>query len=303
MFHWLFALPTSCSGPTLRIGWGAAVTDQFVLGLWLEGESQLSVNHRELLAVQRGLYNLRDLLQGQVVAVFPNNTTSVSYLCHQGGTFSSALNRIAQEILHWAESQEISLLPQFVLGRSNVVADALSRPHQVIGAEWTLHQEVFDMFRRKWPVTVDLFTSTLNHRCGVYFAPVLDPMAAGTDAMLQSWDFLMAYAFPPFVLIPQMLVKLRASQGAVDSNSTILASEGMVPRSARSGRASSGASTQVGPIATASHGEVSSKSPSAKASCLETLRQFVRASSFSSGVAKRLGYARRSSSIANYQCK
>ena len=196
-------------------GWGATVADQFTAGLWLEGKSQLSVNHRELFAVQRGLYDFRDLLQGQVVAVFCDNTTAVSYIRRQGGTYSLVLNSVAQEILRWAESPEISLLPQFVPGHGNVVADALSLPHQVIGAEWTLHQEVFDMLCRKWSVTIDLFASSLNRCCGVYFASVSDPMAAGTDAMLQSWDFLMAYAFPPFALIPQVLVKLRASQGAV----------------------------------------------------------------------------------------
>ena len=62
---------------------------------------------------------------------------------------------------------------------------------------------------------MDLFASSLNHRCGVYFAPVSDPMAAGTDAMLQSWDSLLAYAFPPFALIPQVLAKLWPSPGAV----------------------------------------------------------------------------------------
>ena len=78
----------------------------------------------------------------------------------------------------------MSLLPQFVQGCSNVVTDALSHPHKVIGAEWTPHQEVFDMIHRKWPVMIDLFASSLNHCCGVYFDPVSDPMAAGTDAML-----------------------------------------------------------------------------------------------------------------------
>ena len=54
---------------------------------------------------------------------------------------------------------------------------------------------------------------------------------------------------------------------------------------------------------TASRSEVSSKSPCAMTSCLETLKQFTRASGFSSGMAKRLGSARQASSIANYQSK
>ena len=85
----------------------------------------------------------------------------------------------------------------------------------MIGAEWTLHQEVFDWLQKWWLVTVDLFASSLNHRCGVYFAPVLDPMAAGIDAKLQPWDSLLAYAFPPFALILQVLAKFQSSPGAV----------------------------------------------------------------------------------------
>ena len=65
-----------------------------------------------------------------------------------------------------------------------MVPDALSRPNQVLGSEWMLHQDVFNWLRQRWPVTIDLFASSL------------DPMAAGTDAMLQSWDSLQAYAFP-----------------------------------------------------------------------------------------------------------
>ena len=195
--------------------WGATLADQFTSGLWLEGESFLSVNHRELLAVQRGLCELQDLLFGQVVAVFSDNTTAVPYLRRPVGTFSPVLNEVSQQILRWAELKEISILPQFFPGRDSVVRDALSRPNQVIGAEWTLHQEVFDWLCKRWPVTIDPFASFLNHRCGVYFVPVSDPMAAGTDAILQSWDFLQAYAFPPFTMIPHVLVKLRSSLGTV----------------------------------------------------------------------------------------
>ena len=38
-------------------------------------------------------------------------------------------------------------------------------------------------------------------------------MSAGTDAFLQSWDGLQAYAFPPVAIIPRVLAKLRASTG------------------------------------------------------------------------------------------
>ena len=54
---------------------------------------------------------------------------------------------------------------------------------------------------------------SLNHQLPVYFSPILNPMSAGTDAMLQAWDGLEVYAFPPFAVIPQILLKLRQSQG------------------------------------------------------------------------------------------
>ena len=92
------------------------------------------------------------------------------------------------------------------------MADALSRPNQIIGSEWMLHQEVFNWLHERWPVTIDLFASSLSHRCSVYFASVSDTMAAGTDAMLQSLDSVQAYAFPPFAMISQALAKGRASQ-------------------------------------------------------------------------------------------
>ena len=38
-------------------------------------------------------------------------------------------------------------------------------------------------------------------------------MSAGTDAFLQSWDGLQAYAFPPVAIIPRVLAKLRAFTG------------------------------------------------------------------------------------------
>ena len=144
----------------------------------------------------------------------------MAYLRRQGGTLAPALNAVAQHVLHWAEQLNIVLIPQFVPGRNNVVVDALSRPNQVIGSEWTLHQEVFNWLRERWPVAIDLFASSLSHRCSVFFAPASDPMAAGTDAILQSGDSLQAYAFPPIAIISQVLVKVRSSQ---DPELTLLA--------------------------------------------------------------------------------
>ena len=153
------------------------------------------------------------LLERQSVALFSDNTTTLSYLRKEGGTCSSTLNTIAQSILRLCESHGVPLLPQFIPGRLNVLADFLNRASQVLGSEWTLCQEVCREPLRQWPATIDLFATSLNHRLPVYFSLMVDPQSAGTDAMMQSWDNLQAYAFPPFGLIPRVLSKLRLSRG------------------------------------------------------------------------------------------
>ena len=117
------------------VGWGALVGEHHASGLWSPHQKTLSINLRELLAVQYGLKALEHLLVGLSVALFCDNTTTVAYLRRSGGTFSSTLNATAREILLWAEDRHVRLLPQFIMGSSNVTADALSRPNQVIGSE------------------------------------------------------------------------------------------------------------------------------------------------------------------------
>ena len=195
------------------VGWGAHLDRQIASGLWDAQQAALSINARELLDVQLGLYQFRSSLQGRTVAVFCDNTTAVAYLRKEGGTRSPLLNTLAQEILRWTESLSIRLAPQFLPGSNNVLADALSRPHQLPHSEWSLNLTVFQSLRRLWPVQIDLFATSANHRCSIYFSPFRDPMSAGTDAFLQSWDGLQAYEFPPVAIIPRVLAKLRASTG------------------------------------------------------------------------------------------
>ena len=194
------------------VGWGALVGEHHASGLWSPHEKALSINMRELLAVQFALQAFGHLLVGMSVALFCDNTTTVAYLRRSGGTFSSTLNATAREVLLWAENHRVRLLPQFIMGSSNVTADALSRPNQVIGSEWTLHQEVVDQLVHKWPAVIDLFATSLTTRLPVYFSPASDPRAAGTDALLQPWDDLQAYTFPPIAIIRRVLLKLRSSK-------------------------------------------------------------------------------------------
>ena len=193
------------------VGWGAHLGSQVVSGLWDQSEALLPVNARELLAVCRGLLHFQSFLSGPWWRCFATTSPRSPICARRGGTRSPALNAIAQEILRWAESLQIGLAPQFIPGIRNVLADSLSHPHQLPSSEWSLNMDVFHSLTRQWPVMIDLFPTSDNHRCSIYFSPFRDPLSAGMDALLQSWDGLLAYAFPPWSILPQVLAKLRVS--------------------------------------------------------------------------------------------
>ena len=193
------------------VGWGAIVGEHQVSGVWTPSQWELSINLREMMAVQDGLLEFSSLLRGRTIALFCDIVTTVAYLRRSGGTRSQDLFLEAREILLWVESMKITLLPQLIQGSLNTRADLLSRPNLVIGSEWTLHQEVVQDLLRQWPAIIDLFATSLSARLPVFFAPAWEPKAAGVDAFLHPGDNLQAYAFPPIAIIARVLLKLSAS--------------------------------------------------------------------------------------------
>ena len=124
---------------------------------------RFSINARELLAVLLGLQQFQSSLPGRTVAVFCDNTTAVASLRKEGGTRSPLLTALAPEFLRWTVSLSIRLAPQFLPGSNNVLADALSRPHQLPHSEWSLHLTVFHSLRRLRPVQIDF--SRIRRTC------------------------------------------------------------------------------------------------------------------------------------------
>ena len=185
------------------VGWGAIIGEQQVSGVWTPSQKQLSINLREMMAVQNGLLRFSQFLRGKTIALFCDNVMTVAYLWRSGGTRS--------QVLLWIESMQITIFPQFIQGSLNTRADLLSRPNLVIGSEWTLHQAVVQDLLHQWPAIIDLFATSLTARLPVFFAPAWEPKATGVDAFLQPWDNLQAYAFPPIAIIRRVLLKLRAS--------------------------------------------------------------------------------------------
>ena len=193
-------------------GWGACLLHHRLSGVWSQQDLRQHINVLELRAVRLALEGLRDVVRGKVVAVLSDNTTALAYIRHQGGTRSWSLLRETFALQLWTEAEGVILCPRYVPGEMNVVADALSRPGQVLASEWTLDATVCSALWLLWGLPhLDLFATSHNHRLPVYCSPVMDPQAWATDAFLQDWSSLEAYAFPPFAVLRRVLAKLRGS--------------------------------------------------------------------------------------------
>ena len=93
------------------VGWGAHLGEDAISGLWSQEELGMSINIRELLAIERALLFFAPQIVNSTVAVFADNPTAIAYLRNQGGTRSQLLNAIAQRVLRWAEALPVILTP------------------------------------------------------------------------------------------------------------------------------------------------------------------------------------------------
>ena len=81
------------------VGWGAIIREHQVSGVWTPSQKELSINLREIMAVQNGLLRFSSLLRGKSIALFCDNVTTVAYLGRSGDTRSQVLFLKAREIL------------------------------------------------------------------------------------------------------------------------------------------------------------------------------------------------------------
>ena len=170
--------------------------------MWSPQESLLHINNLEMRAARLAVTNFQARLQDSCVMLSTDNTSVVSYVQAQGGTHS-----------HLCRDLNISLSAKHIPGRLNALADGLSQKHQLLPSEWTLHQEVANQifFSVNRPL-VDLFVTRDNNRLPLYVSPVYDAAAWAVDVLLFAWDQLVAYAYPPPILIPALASAFIASE-------------------------------------------------------------------------------------------
>ena len=193
-----------------HFGWGAHMGQLSISGRWSQDQSLLHINELELQAANLALRHFHSISPLASVRLRTDNTTVVSYINKQGGARSSSLSIKAEEMLNWCRNQGITLSALHVAGKLNVLADQLSRSHQIIHTEWTISHSVLQILWAGWfKPMVDLFASRFNHRLPTYVSLVPEPAAWRTDALSFPWTGLIAYAFPPLPLLERVITKAR----------------------------------------------------------------------------------------------
>ena len=257
------------------VGWGAIVEENQVSGVWTPSQRELSINLREMMAVQKGLLEFSSLLRGKTIALFYDNVTTVAYLRRSGGTRSQVLFLEAREILLWVESMEITLLPQFFQGSSPPMSGD--------------HRPIHDLANSEAPSVLcsSVGTQGSGSRC--------IPPALGQ---------------PPGICLPS---HSHHQEGSSRTESLSQLRSLIAPfwpqrdwfsRSTGTSIRHSDSTTQTSrSAATTAFPSVSRKSPFASSDYGVTLKRFASQAGFSETVAGQLALCRRESTRLNYQAR
>jgi len=204
-----------CPGLTLFTdasveGFGASLGDREMGGDWTREESQLHSNNRELLAVSKAVVVFGEVLRNQQVLICSDNTATVAAINHQGSTKSESLMALVWDLWGLLDERECVARARHIPGRLNVLADSLSRRNQVIPTEWSILGGVLDWLWRRWPKPeIDLFATHKNYKMMKFVSPFPHHAAWRVNAFSFCWTGLSLYAFPPWVILGEVLAKIR----------------------------------------------------------------------------------------------
>ncbi|XP_062598249.1 uncharacterized protein LOC134259672 [Saccostrea cucullata] len=191
-------------------GWGAHLENWETSGVWPQQYQQKHINWLELKAVQLALQEALFLIKGKVILIRSDNTTVISYINKQGGTHSPELCYLIWELFQWCIQNKITIRAVHIPGKKNFLADALSRGKIVRMTEWSLNKTVVNLlFQQLGTPCIDLFATAQNKKLPVCCSPFPDINAFQVDALAMSWEGIYAYAFPPPILVPKVLQKIR----------------------------------------------------------------------------------------------
>ena len=170
-------------------------------------EARLHINYLELKAVFLSIKALFPNSSPISLLILCDNTPTVNYINHMGGTKSRFLCSLTLELWDYCLSHNIWLKASYLPGLENTRADSLSRVFSdnhdyYLTSLWftKLHSHL------DFCLDIDLFASRLNHHLPRYSSRLPDPGAEFIDAFSLPWSDNV-YLFPPIVLLSKVISK------------------------------------------------------------------------------------------------
>jgi hypothetical protein len=200
-------------------GWGALWLGQSIFGAW-EDDSRL-IDELELRVVLQALETFPILGPGQRILLKCDNTTAVAYVNNMGGRIQR-LDRVAKKIWRLLEQTQSFMTAMYIATDDNP-ADALTRGvtsrRRMLDTEVQLNPDIVreNFSRGPFRPQIDWFASDQNAQLPRFYTWKAMPFssAEGVDAFMYSWNACPGYIFPPFVLIPRIIRKIRDERAKI----------------------------------------------------------------------------------------
>ena len=172
-------------------------------------------NLLELLAILLAMARFAADLHKKRTWIRSDNMAALAAVRRAHSSASSALDEMGLKTALFSELLDTKIVATTHLpGAQNDEADKASRQwldhHKQL--EWPIDQRWLSRLCDKWHTKmpdIDAFATAANTKCPQFWSLHPDPLAAGTDAMVQNWTGRRLLLNPPFSMFDKVIAKMR----------------------------------------------------------------------------------------------
>lgn len=175
---------------------------------WHEDDLRVaSINRLELEAGIRALRTLAPHVRGTTVRWRTDNQVTMYCVAKWKGK-SEEMRQGTQQLWELCQTLRVKLIPQYLPGEENTVADELSR--RVERQDWMLNPLLFQRIcKLRYRPNVDAFASRRNRQVPQFWSWVWEPGCSAIDFFAQPLKGHRLWCNPPFSMITRVLQQIR----------------------------------------------------------------------------------------------